>query len=215
MHAASKKKALLAVLAFLLGIAACNPVSSAPSAFAPAGEPDYAVDFAHPIGDWCKLWSEPWGEYYCQGGEYHLVNHAVNASGQHITPMGGGDYQDFLAEASIRLVSRAGSYGIGFRGTNEELYFFQARPTGQYRLIFGSTSGEVTLVPWTRSDALRQGGAVNLLQVRAEGSEITLYANGIELASVKDNSRSDGSIALVAAENGHAAVSSLKVWKLP
>ncbi len=215
-RAAGKKTTLLAALvALLLVLAACNPGSHAPSAFAPSGEPDYAVDFAHPIDDWCELWSEPWGEYYCQDGEYHLVNHAVNASGQRITPMGGGDYHDFLAEAAMRSVSESGSYGVIFRGTNEALYLFQVRPTGQYRLIFGSTAREVMLVPWTRSAALRQGGAVNLLQVRAEGSQITLYANGKQLASVESNARLDGAIGVVAAEDGHAAARSLKIWRLP
>ncbi len=102
-----------------------------------------------------------------------------------------------------------------FRGTNAALYVFQVRPTGEYGLIFGSNSGEVTLVPWTQSGALRQGGSTNLLEVRAEGNQITLYANGKQLASVENDARLEGSIGVVAAEDGHAAASSLKVWRLP
>ncbi len=147
-------------------------------------------------------------------GEFHLVNHAVNPSGQRITPMGGGNFKNFMAQAAMRSVSQSGSYGMCFRANDQALYIFQVRPSGEYRLYF-LMGTEVDLVPWTRSPLLHRGGTLNLLQVSAPGSHITLYANGSKLASVEDARLSEGSIAVVAMEDGEAAASSLKVWKLP
>lgn len=213
---------LIIVFALLFAIAGCQQRLTEAHVFAPSGEPDHEVDFSHldfsyPAGNWCMVWSEAWGEYYCQDGELHLVNRAENSSGQRITPMGGVDVnRNFQAETTIRSVSQSGAYGLEFRGPVGELccYIFQVRPTGDFQ-FFIAAPVDISLVPWTHSEAIRQGGAANVLQIRAQDNHFTLYANGKQLISVEDDTLSDGSLGVVATENGHAAISSLKVWKLP
>lgn len=209
------KLQLLAALCLIIGMTACQRQPDA-GAFAPSGPPSLTVDFAHAVGNWCKLRSEEWGDYYCMNGELNLMNHAVNPSGQRITPMGGGHFKNIMVQAAVRSVSQSGSYGIGFRGPLGPVccYIFRVRPSGDFELFIAETE-DVVLLPWTPSTAIRKGGTVNLLQVRAQGSRITLFANGVELASVENDVLSEGSVGIVASEDGQAAASRLEVWELP
>ena len=210
-----KRSFLFAVLALMLTVASCQHRPSS-ATFSPTGEPSEVVDFNHAPGGWCKFRSEPWGDYYCTGGELHLINRAANSSGQRITPMGGGTHRNFMFEATMRSVSDTGSYGVFFRGADAPIccYIFRVRPAGDFQLLIAGGKDAV-LWPWTASTAVHKGGAVNVLQVQAQGSRIILFANGEELASLDNGVLSEGSIGLVTSEDSHAAGSSLKIWELP
>jgi hypothetical protein len=52
----------------------------------------------------------------------------------------------------------------------------------------------VDLVPWTPSGAVRACGATNQVTVRALGSRLTLLVNGVEVASVQDETLREGTV---------------------
>ncbi len=211
-----KKDLLLLAFALVLGMVGCQSRSA--SAFAPSGDPSYAVDFSRPIEDWwCEVRSEPPGDYYCTGGEFHVVNRAVNPSGQAMAAMGGPHYKNFMLQVQSRSVGESGSYGVFFRASSQDIYVFRVRPAGEFQFMIWRLLGAVdtVLLPWAASPAIHKSGDVNLLQVIASGSRITLFANGQELASLDDDTVSEGFLGVMAAGDAHAAFSSLKVWKLP
>jgi hypothetical protein len=52
----------------------------------------------------------------------------------------------------------------------------------------------IDLMPWTRSEAVHPGGAVNELMVRATGPELTFLVNGIQVASLVDRALAEGGV---------------------
>jgi LPXTG-site transpeptidase (sortase) family protein len=76
---------------------------------------------------------------------------------------------------------------------------------GQYAVLEVGDRGEfgiwrreeerwIALIPWTPSEAVRPGRAVNELQVRAAGRQLTFQVNGQPVASVVDTGLSDGAV---------------------
>jgi hypothetical protein len=121
---------LLAALAPVLG---CQPASAASSAFAPTGDPEYTVDFAHPMEIWwCTVRIEGWGQYYCSGGELYIVDHAKAEPRQRITPLSWPFYKNFMLEAAVRSVKSSGSYGICLRPSDEGLYISESARRGNF-----------------------------------------------------------------------------------
>ncbi len=110
-----------------------------------------------------------------------------------------------------------GAYGVVFRGNGDQrsFYIFMVHPSGEFQLITWSPGAIRVLIPWTDSAAIKQGQATNLLQVIAQGTRLTLLANGQQVASVSDDAYTEGVAGPVALEDGHAIVSSFKVWELP
>ena len=209
------KKVLLVLIAVvLISATACQDRAEPESAFSPPGEPTFSVDFKEAPEDWCNSGSQPYGDFYCDGGELQIANKGVG----NIALQTVGPFRNFMLEALMHAVGNTGSYGVAFRGQDElaKYYIFRVRPAGQYQFITWAANGaEKVLIPWTEAGAIQRGEAVNVLQIKAEGSQITFYANGQQLASMQDDSYPDGSLGPVATENGHAAVSSFSVWALP
>jgi hypothetical protein len=53
-------------------------------------------------------------------------------------------------------------------------------------------------VPWTRSQAVRQGGSPNELLVRATGTVLAFTINGVEVARVDDDVLTHGGVGVFA-----------------
>jgi hypothetical protein len=64
----------------------------------------------------------------------------------------------------------------------------------------------VDLVPWTPSAAVHMGSAVNEVQARALGKQLTLLVNGIPVASVEDASLPGGGVGVFAGGDGNEVV---------
>lgn len=205
---------LLLLLPFITG---CQPLPAATNPVTPTAtaEPVFAREFNDPFEPWCVEEHHEFGDFFCKDGELHLV-----AKGDgNIATQSDGDFMNFMLQARMRSIGIEGTYGVVFRGRSQPatFYIFQLRPTGQYELIKWSQIPEQNgeLIPWTASDAIRKGQEPNELKVVAQGPVIALYVNDEQLASLTDESLTGGQVGPVATQEGHAAVSYIKVWELP
>ena len=162
---------------------------------------------------WCDPASFEFGDFYCQGGKLQLVAKGIG----NVATNQDGDFKNFILQAQMRLIGAKGAYGLAFRGNDTPaFYVFEIHPDGHFQLIQWSQAKEaIALIPWTASAAIHPGGNTNLLEVKAEGARLTLFANSTQLASVSDDTFKEGGAGPIALEEGHAAVATMKVWKLP
>jgi hypothetical protein len=207
-------------LILLLGIsitASCQEIPSATNATTPTPTGVLISDreFKNSSESWCEKGTYEFGDFYCQDGELHLV-----AKGEgNIATLYDGDFKNFILLTQMRSIGNTGVYGVVFRGKHSPptFYIFQLNLAGQYQLIKWSQTQDQNdiLIPWTTSDAIKKDQATNELKVLAQESQITLYVNNQQLASIADKSLTNGVAGPVAAEQGHVAVSFVKVWELP
>ena len=90
-----------------------------------------------------------------------------------------------------------GGYGMIVRnqspealdGINQDFdaYVAEAGDLGEFGVWRREGDHWIDLVPWTRSQAVRQGGSPNDLTVKLAGSQLLLTINGIEVARVDDD----------------------------
>src|SRR5271157_2485554 len=141
----------------------------------------------------------------------------------------------FTAESQLVVVSMhmnkrllSGQTGGLFFRINTDLfgeysgYLFEMNGAGKYRIALFSQRITATITPlkdWTFSPALRQGStASNTLQVIAQGSNLSFYANGVFLVQLTDPTYSSGVIAFFATTVGttpaDVVYSNLKVYPL-
>ena len=96
-------------------------------------------------------------------------------------------FTHFTVEASGYFVAETENveFGISWGLGQGNVYFAGIRPDGTYTIAH-LLNGEwqENLVEWTFSPALRSGSELNQLQIRVEGDNVTLLANGTELTSV-------------------------------
>jgi hypothetical protein len=57
----------------------------------------------------------------------------------------------------------------------------------EYEVIMHKEGNQSSLVPKTRSDAIRSDSAPNQLEIRIRGAELSFYANGQFLTRIKDD----------------------------
>jgi hypothetical protein len=209
------KKLLLFLIATLLLASGCQTASPTAtvqtSDFFHPGTPAIDWNFQNPPDGWCNENVYSSGDFYCEDGEFHMIN---KGSGT-ITTMTTGNFHDFTLQAEMMIVDRSGFYGLAFRGDDAaaNYYIFRIRPSGQFQLIKWSPMLlDTVLIPWTESDAIQKGRAWNLLEVSAIGNEITLSVNNKELTTINDSSFLQGSVGPVVTQQGHAILRSIKVW---
>ncbi len=119
-------------------------------------------------------------------------------------------YQNMTITVNTRILSGL-SGGLFFRVSTDVFgeysgYLFEISATGKYRISIFSQRISATITPlknWTFSQALRQGYiASNTLQVIAQGSSLSLYANGEFLVQLADSTYTSGWIAFFATTDG-------------
>jgi len=128
---------------------------------------------------------------------------------------------DFLAEVETSLIDAPASseYGLVFRLTDQDFYFFAISSNGYYSLARSDDGEWSDLVPWTESNLIATGaGAANLLAVLAEGPVITLIVNGEALTQVEDDTYSVGEVGLAVGTFDEAGVEvafdNFRYWQL-
>jgi hypothetical protein len=57
----------------------------------------------------------------------------------------------------------------------------------QYEIVMHKNGNQQTLVPWTKSSALRSGTNTNRLEVRVKGDQLSFYVNGRYLTRITDD----------------------------
>ncbi len=103
--------------------------------------------------------------------------------------------------------------GISFRARSDrDNYRLFVDGEGYYRLTRRVDNTSTALVDWTRADALLPGvGTSNKIQVVAEGPVISVYANGVKLTTLRDETFARGHVALQA-QGGSKDVESATVF---
>jgi hypothetical protein len=93
------------------------------------------------------------------------------------------DATEFRVSADVQV--RGGYAGLVFLSSEPNiLYRFQIDNAGRYRLGRRQGADVTTFIDWTAAAALKTGpDAVNQLEVRRVEDEISLFANGIRLAT--------------------------------
>jgi hypothetical protein len=56
----------------------------------------------------------------------------------------------------------------------------------RYRVVRHEPSKEVAMVPWTKSNIIKEGSEENVLEARDKGDTIELYINDQLVTSIKD-----------------------------
>jgi hypothetical protein len=210
------KGILTPLLITLLLLSSCQPTSSLTFRPTPdlshVDKPALDLDFTKPQPDWCTGGLFPFGEFYCEQDEFHLLN---KGSGN-IATWTTGNFHDFTLQAEIYSTSNSGSYGIAFGGNDDAAtyYIFRIRPDGQYQLIKWSPTELVELIQWTESSAIKLGQETNRLQVTVIRRQIKLSVNNHKLVEMPTTFTIHGSIGPVATDEGHAVLKTLKVWNV-
>ena len=108
------------------------------------------------------------------------------------------EFEDFVASANMRRVDGAlGYYGMLFRFTDKDLYYFWIRDDGYYGLSKSIGEEWFVLRKMTGSEAINSK-SWNNLTVRADGSNLSLIVNGEQLDTIVDESIKSGMVAVVA-----------------
>jgi hypothetical protein len=168
----------------------------------PVGPPILiADDFGDPSSDW---WPKASSDLATRrigyvDGEYSIVKVANSQGAPFVSPRGAPQFGNFSWEMDARLLAptdNAYTYFDFRRQENGDHYSFIVDPNdGTYRLEIEMGRGREELVRWTAAPSIRRGTARNRLGVRAEGSTLTLLANGEEVGHVQDDRLQGGGIA--------------------
>ncbi len=119
-------------------------------------------------------------------------------------------YQNVAVTVNAQILSGL-SGGLFFRVSTDVFgeysgYLLEITTTGKYRISLFSQRISAAITPlknWTFSAALRQGyAASNTLQVIAQESNLSLYANGVLLVQLADSTYTTGLIAFFATTDG-------------
>ncbi|HWZ19447.1 MAG TPA: hypothetical protein VNW73_11665 [Ktedonobacteraceae bacterium] len=149
------------------------------------------------------------------GSAYHI--YVSQLTSNHYCPAGVTNFSNFTYQVQMTVV-RGDAGGIVFRidDANQSDYYFRIGIDGSYALdiykdnsfVSNLTSGSNTVI----NTGLNQS---NLLAVVANGSNIILYVNNQQLASVSDSTYSQGEIGMVASSFSNpaeAVFTNAKVW---
>jgi hypothetical protein len=100
---------------------------------------------------------------------------------------------DFYLEATVESGSCSGKdrYGLIFRVPDvsvTEAYLFGFSCDGMYSIWYWDSQKETDLIDWKTSQFIQPGeGKTNRIGVRAEGNQLSLYANGNLITTLTDN----------------------------
>ncbi len=128
---------------------------------------------------WPEVRSSPsWSSDYQDGGYQMQVDSRPGIS--YSGPLG---TRDFWYSADVRITR--GQAGLFFLiGRPNDFYRLLIDTDGRYQLEWQQVGVSQPLIAWTGSDALHRGeGQVNQIAVGRRGDLLTLYANGVLLAS--------------------------------
>jgi hypothetical protein len=129
-------------------------------------------------------------------------------------------FKDFVFEVQMTILQGdCGGMVIRAAGITGDNYLFGVCQDGTFFLFLLKNNGVAQqLLPSTPFSAIQEGrGKTNVLAVIAKGAELTLYANYEKLATVTDNTYSQGQVGVVAYPlkmSTEVSYSNAKVWVL-
>jgi hypothetical protein len=186
------------------------------------GDPDWVDTFDTP-DNWSPYHSER-AEAEIRDGKffYTMFINDDRADRTISWPILGNFYLEVTAQTPAEC-SGKDRYGVLFRAPNpDEGYLFTFSCDGEYRLVAISLDGLVILTPWTPHSAIIPGpNQVNRFGVWASRKVIQIYANGIPLAGIPDETtyldpgRFGLSVASENTPNFTVAFDDLTFWSIP
>ena len=149
-------------------------------------------------------------------GKYYIQ---VNTSGLTVWGLANRDVANFRleVEASQEAGPNNNGYGVLFRFRDPDNYYrFDISGEGYFLLSKLSQGEIIKLAEWTPSPAIKVGRATNRLMVEALGDQIRLFANGVQLAEVRDSSFTHGNFGFFASTftepNLTVSFDNIKLW---
>lgn len=181
-------------------------------------DPDVMDEFSSDLEFWGTSYDGETSRYFKNGRLYISVDVADTVA----YSRGDTTVDDFYAEVDTYHVAGdvSNQLGIIFRYQDvDNFYFFAIGNDGYYALLKLENNSWSNLVEWTESEEIRSGSAArNRVAVLAEGPQITILVNDVELAQVEDHSFTTGQIALTAGTYERAGVEisfdNFALWRL-
>ena len=175
----------------------------------------YSDDFNDSETGWGEVFEPDTVRQY-GGSQYHIIAKKINTF---TWSKSGRDFTDFVLEvdATQDQGPSNNSYGVLFRSEDDEhFYRFGISGDGFYFLDKFIGDDWVAIIDWTESPYINRGQASNRLKVTCAESQITLYVNDQNLATVADDSYDHGDVGLFAASfaeaDVHITFDNLKIW---
>ena len=116
----------------------------------------------------------------------------------------GSSFGDVVIDVDVRMVDGPlkNAYGVACRmyppADPERVYLFRISNTGHYNIYLSQGEDSMHLVEWTESPVIKTGvGEVNHITASCIGDQLTLSVNREELATVRDDTITEGDVALV------------------
>lgn len=198
-----------------------TPVAGTPAAAADIpSTPGLVLAYEEDFSDSFGGWDDAFDTYTTKQYGNHRYQIEVTASNLVAWGMANRSVSDFEVQVETRLEdgSPTNSFGLLFRFKDRDnFYRFDISGDGFFLLSKFVDAHWVTLVDWTESPALNTGvGADNILKVSAFGPQITVWANGQKLASVTDDSLTEGNFGFFASTFSEPYIwvsfDNLKMW---
>ncbi len=150
--------------------------------------PIFFDDFSNPATGWLTGTGKHISLSY-QNGEYEIEIFRSWWWGASAPPL--GNISNYAVETEARLhTGSEGIYGVIFDRLNwDNYYVFVVEPDSQTYAIFRLEPNDnwINIVPFTPSNAINSGSAVNKLKVEREGAKIAVYVNGQLLTTTTDS----------------------------
>jgi Tol biopolymer transport system component len=214
------------VLYFIFGEArpdqAANPVASplAGTDTGPGNRPaDLELVYEDNFDDSSSGWDDAFDAYTTKQYGNHRYQIEVNTSNLVAWGLANRDVADFEVEVEAKFEEggQSNGYGLLFRFQDREnFYRFDISGDGYFLLSKFVKGAWTTMVDWQASPAITPGNAANILKVAAFGPNITVWANGEQLASITDDSLPHGNFGFFAGtfSDPHmwASFDNLKLW---
>lgn len=133
---------------------------------------------------------------------------------------------DFYLEmiASPQTCSGTDRYGMVVRAQNSDegylAYLYGVTCDGRYSLRRWNGSNYVTIVDWTESESIHKGADQgNRIGLMADGKKLSLYANGVLLKEISDDTHLSGKFGVyvgsVRTPDFKVLVEEMAYWELP
>lgn len=198
-------RAFISLTLLVFTLLACQGASLPGAASLPSGSVLFQDDFSDPNSGWRRISTDPRGIVdYAEGG-YRIQ---VNAEHLFLWAGPGLRFTDVRVEVdAIKIAGPADDdFGIVCRARDKDNFYFLVISSDGYYGIGKVIDGIPELVGMPAmppSEDIRPGETANRLRADCVGETLTLFVNGIQLASVQDPEFPSGEVGLLAGAFAH------------